>query len=329
MKKILMIVAVIVFAFAVVGQAAELKKPVHLRLASQDLGSAWYVYGANFGKLWRAILPKGSTIDVLPYGGGVANSLVLQKGDCDLAFSFTTVGNWAVEGKMSYTEPIKEIMGMVHGLDRYYLAIIATKRSGITFLDDVFKKKQSVKVVSQPMGSTSEYSMRILFDAYGFSYDDIRSWGGSVTPTATGVAKGQIIDGKADLWIQLVTRGHPAVSEAAMTSDLVFLSANKKVMEKMASYGYEETILPAKIFRGQDTDIPILGWSTILTAHRDLDPDLVYVLTKTIVENKDTLVKAHAGFKNFRPENAWNTAQYGLKLHPGAERYYREKGMIK
>ncbi len=52
-------------------------------------------------------------------------------------------------------------------------------------------------------------------------------------------------------------------------------------------------------------------------------------LTKTLVENKNELVKAHAGFKNFLPEESWKFESFGIPLHPGAAKYYREKGMMK
>jgi len=84
MKKI---AAVAVVLFLVVFSAnawpQELKTPVHLRVASLDLGSAGYVYAATFANLWRMVLPKGSTIDVLPFAGVIGNALILGKGDAD------------------------------------------------------------------------------------------------------------------------------------------------------------------------------------------------------------------------------------------------------
>jgi hypothetical protein len=56
---------------------------------------------------------------------------------------------------------------------------------------------------------------------------------------------------------------------------------------------------------------------------------VAHLLTRTIIENKKELVKAHSGFKDFLPEEAWRFDQYAIPLHPGAEKYYREKGMMK
>jgi TRAP-type uncharacterized transport system substrate-binding protein len=60
-----------------------------------------------------------------------------------------------------------------------------------------------------------------------------------------------------------------------------------------------------------------------------LKSETAYLLTKTIVENKEKMVKAHAGFKDFNPADAGKLDRYGIPLHPGAEKYYRDKGMIK
>jgi len=330
MKKILLAVMVVsMMAFSFKAGAEELKTPVHLRFACFDLGSAWYVYGANFAKFWREVLPKGSTIDVLPFAGGIGNALIIDKGDAELGLLFSATANWAIQGKVAYSKKMEAITGLVGGLDRYYAAVMATKRSGITSLEEVARKKLPVRFVAQPMGSASEFSMRLILEAYGMPYDTIKSWGGSVTPTSTGVAQAQMVDGKADIWINMVTAGHPAISELAISTELLFLPLGDEVIGKLTAYGYERASLPPKSFKGQDQDVPLVGWPTILIAHKDLKPEVAYMLTKTIVENKEKMVKAHAGFKDFHPENAWKLGDYGIPLHPGAEKYYKDKGMMK
>jgi len=330
MKKILAaMVLFLMMASAVQAGAQELRTPVHVRVASLDLGSAWYVYGANFAKLWREVLPRGSTIDVLPFAGGIGNALIIDKGDAELGFLFSATANWAIQGKVGYSKKIDVITGLVGGLDRYYAAVMATKRSGITSLEEVARKKLPVRFVAQPMGSASEFSMRLILEEYGMPYDTIKSWGGSVTPTSTGVAQAQMVDGKADIWINMVTAGHPAISELAISADLLFLPLSDEIIKKLTAYGYERASLPAKSFKGQEKDVPLVGWPTILVAHKDLKPEVAYMLTKTIVENKEKMVKAHAGFKDFNPEDAWKLGKYGIPLHPGAEKYYKDKGMMK
>ena len=310
-------------------QAQTLSAPAHLRIGTQDLGSAHYVYGAIFAKIWRGVLPKGSTIDVLPYAGGVGNALLIDKGDADLGLLFGAAAKWATDGKVVFDKKITVLTGLVGGLDHYYVGVMATKRSGITSLEEVARKKMPVRIVTQPTGGASEASTRLVLEAYGMSYEAIRSWGGAVTPTATGVVQAQMQDGKADVWINMVVAGHPAISELAMSTDLVFLPMSDAIIKKLEPYGYKKTFLPAKSFKGQDKDVPLVGWPTILVAHKDVKPEVAYILTKSIVENKAELVKGHSGLKDFMPEDAWKMTGFGIALHPGAEKYYRDKGMMK
>jgi TRAP transporter TAXI family solute receptor len=329
MKKGYVIIGIIfVLLFSMEVQAQGLKEPVHLRIGTMDLGSAHYVYGAVFAKLWRNVLPKGSTIDVLPYAGGVGNALVMDKDDADLGLLFGAAAKWAVEGKVVYPKKIDILTGLVGGLDQYYIGIMATKRSGVTSLEEVARKKMPVRIVTQPQGSASEASTRLVLEAYGMTYDQIKSWGGSVTPTATSVVQAQMADGKADVWINMVVAGHPAISELAISTELLFLPMSDQIIKKLEPYGYKKTFLPAKSFKGQERDVPLIGWPTILAARKEVKPDVAYLLTKTIVENKPELVKGHAGFKDFHPEEAWKIQAFGLSLHPGAEKYYRDKKMI-
>jgi TRAP transporter TAXI family solute receptor len=327
MSAVLVILFLLVFSANAWPQ--ELKTPVHLRMGTMDLGSAHYVYGAVIAKLWRNVLPKGSTIDVLPYAGGVGNALVMDKDDADLGLLFGAAAKWAVEGKVVYPKKIDVLTGLVGGLDQYYIGVMATKRSGVTSLEEVARKKMPVRIVTQPQGSASEASTRLVLEAYGMTYDQIKSWGGSVTPTATSVVQAQMADGKADVWINMVVAGHPAISELAISTELLFLPMSEQIIKMLEPYGYKKTFLPAKSFKGQERDVPLIGWPTILAARKEVKPEVAYLLTKTIVENKPELVKGHAGFKDFNPEEAWKIKDFGLSLHPGAEKYYRDKGMMK
>jgi uncharacterized protein len=72
--------------------------------------------------------------------------------------------------------------------------------------------------------------------------------------------------------------------------------------------------------------VSLVGFPTILIGHKEMKPEVVYILTKTLVENKSELIKTHAGFKDFLPEESWQFEKFSIPLHPGAEKYYRQKG---
>jgi len=206
---------------------------------------------------------------------------------------------------------------------------MTTKKAGITSLEEVAQKKMPVNIVTQPRGGASDASTQLVLDAYGMNAEMIKSWGGSVTPTSTNICSGQMQDGKAQIWINMVVAAHPVISELSVLTDLIFLPFPAPILNKMASYGYSKTFLPAKTFKGQDKDVPMPGWPTLLVARNDLPEEVAYLLTKSLVENKPELVKGHAALKNFNIDASAEFRDAGIPIHPGAVRYYKEKGMMK
>ena len=67
----------------------------------------------------------------------------------------------------------------------------------------------------------------------------------------------------------------------------------------------------------------------MLITNKDLPEQVAYTITKTVIENKDALVRGHAGLTQFDPTTAWQPDRVGIPLHFGAERAYREKGWMK
>jgi hypothetical protein len=82
-------------------------------------------------------------------------------------------------------------------------------------------------------------------------------------------------------------------------------------------------------FKGQSEPVSTVGFPTVLITNKDLPEPIAYTVTKTIVENKDALVRGHAGLAEFDPPTAWQPEKVGIPLHPGAERAYREKGWMR
>ena len=85
--------------------------------------------------------------------------------------------------------------------------------------------------------------------------------------------------------------------------------------------------IPAKTYEGQATDVEAAAVVNYLVTHSGMKPEVVYEMTKAIYENAPDLVAAHTAAKDIKLD----TALQGLPVpaHPGAEKYFREKGVIK
>jgi TRAP transporter TAXI family solute receptor len=300
-----------------------------LRIATLQMGSSWYVYGGVMGDLLRKELPSGSVIDILPYAGGVGNMNLVSKGDAELGMGFPVTGKWAMEGQMAYDKKMPNLRGLVGGFDEYFVGIVATKKSKITALEDIAKKKMPIHLVTVTKGSLGEFANRQIMEGVGAPYKTIESFGGKVTHTSFGVITKMLVDGQADVFMQVVTAGHPAMTEIAITADVVFLGLNDEVIKKLSAFGWVPATLPANTFKGQTAPVPTIGTATSLIAADKLPDEVAYAVTKALCENRETLAKGHAGLKAFNPQVGWKPENLGLPLHPGAEKYFKEKGWMK
>ncbi len=82
-------------------------------------------------------------------------------------------------------------------------------------------------------------------------------------------------------------------------------------------------------FKGQKGPTMGADLGTHIIAHKDVPVEIAYIITKTIVENKEKLVERHKAWSGFKPEEAWKPENNSVPLHPGAAKYYRERGWLK
>jgi len=322
-------VASLLFVTAMLPLSGLAQQPVTLAFATLDTGSAWYVYGATMAELLRKTLPAGSNIDVKPRSGGVGNPRLVAKGETPLGFGFTVTNRWAYEGKEAYDAKLENLRGLVGGLDTYYLVAVASKKLPVASVKEIKDKKVPIKMFTQPVGSLGEFAGRQLLRSAGVSYADIKAWGGSTQHVGYNVIVDAFKDGRADILFAVVTPKHPSVSEIVTSVDVKFIGLDPATIAALAPLGYNAATMPADTFKGQAEPVKTVGFPTVLITNRDLPEPIAYTVTRTVVDNKDALVRGHAGLVEFDPKTAWQPEKVGIPLHPGAERLYREKGWMK
>jgi uncharacterized protein len=311
------------------GSGAWAQGSVNLAFATLDTGSAWYVYGATMAELLRKTLPPGSNVDVKPRAGGVGNPRLVAKNETPIGFAFTVTNRWAWDGKEAYDTKLDNLRGLVGGFDTYYLVAVTSKKLGLNSIKDIKDKKIPIKMVTQPVGSLGEFAGRQLLRAYGMTYNDIKGWGGSTQHVGYNVIVDAFKDGRADVLVAVITPKHPSVSEIASGADVKFLGPEPDVVTALAPLGYVSATMPADTFKSQSEAVKTVGFPTVRITNKELPEPVAYTVTKTVIENKDALVRGHAGLSEFDPKTAWQPDKVGLPLHPGAERAYREKGWMK
>lgn len=330
------LVVVLVLATSLVGCSSNTpapsggdNEPVTLDMATFNMGTSWYTYGSVMSELMLDELPDGSKVNVLPQSGAAANPKLVAQGKNPIAIGFNQACKWAYGGEFMYDEPLDNLRGLVGYLDTYYYAAVVSKSFGVTDLAEVAEKKLPIRVSTVPVGGLGEIVTSLVFEYYGFTYDDIRSWGGKVEHNDFNTIVTNFKDGQTDFFLQNITQGHPAVTELSVTTPVNFIQFPDDMIDSFSEkYGFSIETLPANSFNGQTKDIKSLGLTSNLFCSNDLPDDVAYAITKAIVDNPDTLHNGHVALKRFTREGACDPIGLGLPLHPGAEKYYKEAGLL-
>lgn len=309
------------------------EEAVNLKFGAMPVGSSWYVYAATYTTLLEKAFPEGSTFEVIPQGGGIANPLAVAQGKANVALANVATSKWAYDGIEMYEgKAAKNIRALAGGLNKVWLEIMFREdfieETGMDSLQKIAEAKHPLRLICKPEGSTAPPTARRVLAEYGMSFDTIKEWGGSVIQVSGGQIPEMMREGRADVWFEVAPPGHPAVTEGMLTADLRMFELPEEVLENLAQYGLYQDVIPANTFNNQPKAIKTVNPGTVIIVNESMPEDVAYEITKVICENKDELVAAHASIKTFEPTEAWKPENTGIPLHPGAERYYKEQGWM-
>ena len=310
---------------------AAAQDAVDLRFATVGVGSAWYNYGAGIAEMVQPALPEGSQVTVMPVAGGLGNIKMIEAGETEFGLSFSTTTADACAGRGQFEgAPVEKLRGVLGGLDIYYFGTFVTASSGVESWEQIVAGEDGFTLLTASVGGTGELTVRQVLDAMGSSYDDVESKGGAIRAMDRAATASAIADGRADGWAHVVTKGHPAATELATSVDMKVVPLPEEVRDTMVErFGFSKDVLPANTFPGQTEDVATVKTATNIMASADVPEDLVYALTKTILDDPDRLQNIHAALADFDPESAADPQLVGnCPWHPGAERALKEAGLL-
>ena len=193
--------------------------------------------------------------------------------------------------------------------------------SGITDFEGLKGKRVNV---GNP-GSGQRATMEVVMDAFGITMDDLAL---ATEYKGSEMAK-QLCDGNIDAMIYTI--GHPAaaIKEAATTCDVKLVDVVGEPIDKLVADNpyYRVATIPAGMYSGNDEDTTTFGVGATFVTSADVSEEVVYVVAKSVMENIDDFRQLHPAFANLEPAQM---VKDGLSapLHPGAEKAYKELGLI-
>jgi len=200
-----------------------------------------------------------------------------------------------------------------------YIQIVAAADSGIKSLADLKGKRVAV---GAPKSGT-ELNARDIFRGAGMSYKDFSK----VEYLPFGESVELMKNRQLDATLISAGLGVAAVRDLASAVPIVIVPIPPEVVAKIGEAAYQPGTIPADTYKGQGAAVPSVAVQNFLVTHEGVPAETVYAMTKSMFDNLDQMSAAHAAAKAIRKDSA--ATGMPVPLHPGAEKYYREAGLVK
>lgn len=288
-----------------------------INIATGGTSGVYYPLGVALSKIYGEKI-EGVRVQVQATKGSVENLNLLQQGKAEVAFSLGDSVKLAWEGdqEAGFKTKLDKLRGIA-AIYPNYIQIVAAKESGITSLEALKGKSLSV---GAPKSGT-ELNARAIFAAAGMSYKDLAKTEYLPFAESVELIKNRQLDGT----LQSAGLGVASIRDLATSLPVQVVAVPAPIAEKLGA-PYVAATIPAGTYQGQSSDVPTVAVINFLVTHSGVSDEVAYEMTKQLFENLPQLVAAHQAAKAISPEKA--AKGMPIPLHPGAERYYREKGLL-
>lgn len=301
-------------------QTAEDPKPQaqFISIATGGQAGTYFPLGGAMAEIFNDNVP-GIVARAETTNASVANVRLLEEGKAELAFIQNDISYYAYEGIEMFADGAVTNIAGVATLYPEVVQVVTLADKGINSIEDLRGKKVAVGAPA----SGTEANARQILGAYGMTFDDI-------TPDflSFGEAAGNLKDGHVDA--AFLTAGLPtaAVQDLGATHDIKIIPLSEAALASLTSqYAfYAPFTIASGTYAKVTEDVTTVAVKAMLVAKAELTEETVYNLTKALFDNLDEFGAAHQRGKDLTLETA--TEAMSLPLHPGAAKFYEEKGIL-
>ena len=290
-------------------------------------GGVTGVYYAAGGAICRLVnkdrAKHGIRCSVESTGGSAFNINTIKQGELDFGVAQSDVHFNAFKGE----GPFKDAgaygdLRAVFSLHPEPLTLVASSASGVKSLADLKGKRVNV---SNP-GSGTRSTVEQLLETAGIKTSDF-SLASELKADEHGPA---LCDNKIDAFFYVV--GHPSanIQDPTTTCEAQLVNVTGDAVTKLVNqYPYfAEATIPGNLYKNNPNDTKTYGVLATFVTSAKVPDETVYEITKAVFENFDEFKKLHPALANLTPENMIKDG-LSAPLHPGAVKYYKEKGWLK
>jgi hypothetical protein len=291
--------------------------PPRIKIASGSVGGAYFPMGNAIAQVISTTVP-GVLATGEASGGSAQNIRMLDGNQIDFALANASITFPALRGVSDGFDkpyPVRAVITL-HSSVNLFLAL---KNSGIRTIADLKGKRVSVG----PAGGGWDAYTKPILQAHGLSFAEF-------TPVYEGQSSAvdMLTDGNVDAIFVGGSIPHATVMSATASHDITFIEFDEATLDKINEEypTIRKFPVPANTYKGQPNDMwGIDSGAAQLIARADADPDFIYLITKTIYENRDAIVKMTPAGREITPERAG--MDIGIPYHEGSLRYFTEIGI--
>jgi len=305
---------------ALAGSAAS--ATTFVRMVSGPAGGSWYPYGAKIMEMAGKQI-KGISTSNGP-GGGVGNVRDVHKGNAEFGWTF---GNTAYDGYTGRGK-FKGKQSNIRFFANLYPGVLQTAvpaKSKIRSYKDLANKRLSPGKLT----FSGNIAFEKLLGLYGLTYASVKKAGGIIHRVGYKDSVALMKDGHIDAFVGLTTAPNSSYIALDFSPGIRFLSVESAIADKYVKQnpGFIKTTLRKGTYKGVTADVPTIAAPTVIIVNKGVSNSIVYQMAKTLWDGHGALVKVNKYWTNVSLKEAVTGA--AVPIHPGALRFYREKGVAK
>ncbi|MFC0279105.1 TAXI family TRAP transporter solute-binding subunit [Falsigemmobacter intermedius] len=318
MSKIRTILAGSLVSVAALATATTAARAEFINILTGGTSGVYYPLGVALSEIYAKGI-EGSRTQVQATKASVENLNLLASGKGEVAFALgdSVQSAWAGDTEAGFKAPLTNLRA-IGGIYNNYVQVVAEAAAGVTTITDL--KGKSISVGAPASGT--ELNARAIFKAAGMSYEDMSK----VEYLPFGESAELIKNRQIQSTLSSAGLGAAFIKDLATTHEITVVAVPAEIVNSIGA-PYVADVIPAGTYKGQDADVPTAAITNILVTSEKVSEETVYQMTKLMFENVEALKSAHSAAAAIDATKAVNSLP--IPLHPGAEKYYREIGVLK
>jgi len=302
------------------------------------VGGGWYAISGGMAELMRD--KAGLNIKVIP-GGGTQNPVLVQKGEAEIGMGLPPLLDAAIKGEDPYKGQAMPDLRAIAGnmsLNTFHFYVGDETPYAKMSVEEIIKGKKPIRLAISKPGSSDVWVFEKVMEYYGLcapgkTEECYRTWeaaGAKFFRGSYSEQAGAFKDRNVDGTFTFLALPGASITEASVGRNLKILPFPEPLLAHLGKFGLGKGTIPAGTYpKAVNGNEPVVSatMGTTITVSSKMSNDVAYTLAKTLNDNADRVHKIHGSLADYDP--AKGHMFLGVPLHPGAERYYREKGYLK